>query len=67
MDNSKNGGKNYIAVVIFMYRNNVNKRDNKIIMNDILLDIDLFNISAREPNIAKPADALVFLTLSFNK
>ena len=67
MDNSKNGGKNYIAVVIFMYRKNVNKRDNKIIMNDILLDIDLFNISAREPNIAKPADALVFLTLSFNK
>lgn len=67
MDNSKNGGKNYIAVVIVMYRNNVNKRDNKIIMNDILLDIDLFNISAREPNIAKPADALVFLTLSFNK
>ena len=50
-----------------MYRNNVNKRDNKIIMNDILLDIDLFNISAREPNTAKPADALVFLTLSFNK
>ena len=50
-----------------MYRKNVNKRDNKIIMNDILLDIDLFNISAREPNIAKPADALVFLTLSFNK
>lgn len=54
-------------MMIFVYKNNVNKRDNKIIINDILLDIDLFKISARESNIPKPADGLVFLTLSFNK
>ena len=50
-----------------MYKGKINKRNNKILINDVPISKDLLQIGVGVPNVANIDETLVYLTPTLSK
>ena len=50
-----------------MYKGKINKRNNKILINDVPIGKDLLQIGVGVPNVANIDETLVYLTPTLSK